>query len=246
MPQEPPVLLVHGFASSFELNWREPGWVDLLGDAGREVLAVDLLGHGTAPKPHDPEAYAALETRVAEALPATGEVDAIGFSMGAATLLRLACQQPERFRRIVVGGIGGGTIGVVRDRAADADPDPDGDEALRDPDALARAVETGEAPPGGIAALFAQFAQVPGNDPKALAACLRRTDAPLTAADVARITCPVLVVIGDKDFAGPAEPLVEALPDARLVTLRNTEHFATPRSFGFIDAALEFLDAAPQ
>ncbi len=23
-----PVLLVHGFASSFERNWREPGWVD--------------------------------------------------------------------------------------------------------------------------------------------------------------------------------------------------------------------------
>jgi hypothetical protein len=53
----------------------------------------------------------------------------------------------------------------------------------------------------------------------------------------------VLVVIGDRDFAAPADPLVEALPDARLVTLRNVDHFATPESFGFIDATLEFLDA---
>ena len=55
----------------------------------------------------------------------------------------------------------------------------------------------------------------------------------------------MLVVIGDRDFAGPADELVEALPDARLVVLRNVDHFATPESFGFIDAALEFLDAVP-
>jgi hypothetical protein len=54
----------------------------------------------------------------------------------------------------------------------------------------------------------------------------------------------VLVVLGDKDFAGPADPLVDALPDARLVTLRNVDHFATPKDFGFIDAALDFLGAA--
>jgi hypothetical protein len=27
--------------------------------------------------------------------------------------------------------------------------------------------------------------------------------------------------------------------------LRNVDHFATPESFGFIDATLEFLDAIP-
>ena len=39
------------------------------------------------------------------------------------------------------------------------------------------------------------------------------------------------------------EPLVDALPDARLVTLRNVDHFATPKDFGCIDAALDFLGA---
>ena len=58
-------------------------------DAGREVIGVDLLGHGTAPKPHDPEAYADLGARVLDALP-DEPVDAIGFSLGAMTLLRVA------------------------------------------------------------------------------------------------------------------------------------------------------------
>ena len=34
-------------------------------------------------------------------------------------------------------------------------------------------------------------------------------------------------------------------PNATLRTLRNVDHFATPEAFGFIDAALEFLDADP-
>src|SRR6202011_2430942 len=82
-----PVLLVHGFASSFERNWREPGWVDLLTEAGREVIALDLLGHGTAAQPHDPQAYADLEACVTDVLPDDRVVDAIGFSLGAQLLL---------------------------------------------------------------------------------------------------------------------------------------------------------------
>ena len=90
------------------------------------------------------------------------------------------------------------------------------------------------------------MARTPGNDPLALAAFLRRpTSWPITDEGLARITAPVLVVLGDDDFAGPADPLVERLPNARLVTLRRTDHFATPKNFAFLDAALDFLDAAP-
>ena len=64
----------------------------------------------------------------------------------------------------------------------------------------------------------------------ALAACLRRPN-PVALTDelLARITNPVLVVLGDRDFAGPAEPLVDRLPDATLVMLRNVDHFSTPK-----------------
>jgi pimeloyl-ACP methyl ester carboxylesterase len=222
-----PVLLVHGFASSFERNWREPGWVDLLADAGRTPIEVDLLGHGNAPKPHDPAAYADLEAGVADALPADGEVDAIGFSLGARVLLGLASRMPERFGRLVAGGVGTNLL-----QAGDHEP-------------VARAIEGLEEPTHPLAQAFARFAQTPGNDAKALAAVMRRPEAPLTAEQLGRVTCPVLVVIGDKDFAGPAEPLVELLPDAKLTVLRGVDHLGTPGDFGFIDAALGFIDAIP-
>ena len=226
------MLLVHGFASSFERNWREPGWVDLLSEAGRQVIGVDLLGHGSADKPYDPDAYADLHEDVAAALPAEPgvTVDAIGFSLGAIQVLRVASHSPERFNRIVVGGVAGSVF------AAPAD----GNEAL------AAAIEAGPSEDShGTVRLFAQFAQSPGNDPKALAACLRRPVAPLAPEEVARVACPVLVVLGDQDFAGPPDALLDALPDARLVTLKGVDHFRTPEAFGFIDAALDFLGATP-
>jgi pimeloyl-ACP methyl ester carboxylesterase len=226
-----PVLLVHGFASSFERNWREPGWVDLLQEGGREVIRLDLLGHGTSEKPHDPAAYANLEDDVARALPAAGQVDAVGFSLGAMLLLRVAAAQPERFGRIVVGGVGANVFGGGGGGEGVAAAIESGAEA------------GGEA--GSIARAFVQFAEGPGNDPKALAACMRRQSTPLKPTDLATITSPVLVVLGDKDFAGPPDPLVDALPDAKLVTLRGADHFGTPKDFRFLDAALEFLEAVP-
>ncbi|MBK9178103.1 MAG: alpha/beta fold hydrolase [Acidimicrobiales bacterium] len=225
---DPPVVLVHGFGGSFATTWQGPGWDALLVDAGRRVIGVDLLGHGSAPRPHDPAAYVDLGARVRAALPAEGKVDAIGFSLGARTLLEVATSLPERFERLVVAGVGDNLF-------QDVDVEP-----------VARAVEGGgDAGDPQLARLFAQYAGAPGNDPAALAACLRRPVGPLDPAALAVVTCPVLVVLGERDFAGPAGPLVAALPDARLVTLPRVDHFATPEAFGFIDAALGFLGAVP-
>ena len=222
-----PVVLIHGFASSFSLNWEESGLSFLLQDAGREVIPVDLLGHGSAPKPHDPAEYADMGARVLAVLPADGKVDAVGFSMGARTLVEVASAHPERFGKLVLAGVGDNLF------------------ASGDKEALAHAIETGDGGPGGVAALFVSFAAGSGNDPKALAACMRREEPPITDEQLARITNETLVVLGDKDFVGKGERLTEALPNATLKYLRNVEHFATPKDFGFIDATLEFLDAVP-
>src|ERR1700712_3947001 len=100
-----PVVLVHGWGGSFLNTWQKSGFTALLEDADRDVIGVDLLGHGEAPKPHDPEAYTDLTTRIVEAIPDT-PIDAVGFSLGALTLLRLACREPHRFNRLVLAGIG--------------------------------------------------------------------------------------------------------------------------------------------
>ena len=197
----------------------------LLEDAGRTVTGVDLLGHGDAAKPHDPAAYAALEDDVLRALP-EGVVDAVGFSLGARTLLILAGRQPSRFRRLVLGGVGDAT---VAGRGA-------GDASGA---AMADAIESGEASHPLMQA-FARFAAGHGNDRQALAACLRRDHPPL--GDLDAVTVPTLVVAGDRDeLAGSPEALAARLPDARAVVLKNVDHLGTANDFGFIDATLEFL-----
>jgi pimeloyl-ACP methyl ester carboxylesterase len=222
-----PVVLVHGWGGSFESTWQRSGFTDLLADAGREVVGIDLLGHGTAPKPHDSAAYADLGTRVLELLP-DEPVDAIGFSLGAMTLLRVAAMHPERFRTLVLAGIGKNVV------------DPEDDHAG---ERIAAAIE-GTAPDSDTHAhVFAQYAHQAGNDPVALAAIMRRPRSPMSPELLTGATCPILVVIGDKDFAGPGEPLVDALPNATLKVLRNVDHFATTEAFGMWDAALEFIDA---
>ena len=224
MADSPSVLLLHGFGTSAARTWGQNGWFDMLGDLGRPVLAPDLLGHGTAPKPHDPAAYADLGAPVAEALP--GEpVDAVGFSLGARTLLGLAADDASRFRRLVVAGVG---ANLFRTNGSDL---------------VARALRGDGDASDPTVRYFAGLADHPDADRLALAALMEARLPPLTAERLAAVTCPTLVVLGDRDFAGPPGPLVDALPDATLVVLPRTDHFATPKSFGFMEAALDFLAA---
>ena len=46
--QGEPMVLVHGFASTKEVNWVHPGWVTTLARAGRRVIALDNRGHGAS------------------------------------------------------------------------------------------------------------------------------------------------------------------------------------------------------
>lgn len=228
------VMLIHGWGGSFEATWQRNGFDALLEDGGKTVIGVDLLGHGTAPKPHDAEAYADLTERVVDALPDDGSpVAAIGFSLGALTLLRTAIQHPDRFERIVLAGIGRNVF----------DRDHSGSQAISEGlDALIAGADPSSL--DQTARLFAQYAQQPGNDLEALAAVMRRpAGLALTPDTVAAVTCPVLVVVGDQDFVRPADDLVAAFPDGRGVTLPKTDHFATTDSFAFFDAALEFVGA---
>jgi pimeloyl-ACP methyl ester carboxylesterase len=219
-----PVLLVHGFASSAEHNWRQPGWLDLLAEAGRETIAVDLLGHGHAPRPTSPAEYESVEARVAADIAGYETLDAVGFSAGAHVLLRLAAADPRRFRRLALLGIGASVL------------------AGGDAESVIAALE-GEPDPENVHGMvFRRLADGLGNDRAALVAFLRRPSRPLTADDLALISGPVLVVLGDQDPAGPGEPLVAALPVAQLVTLRGVDHFATPSDVRCMQAVLRFLD----
>jgi pimeloyl-ACP methyl ester carboxylesterase len=221
----PPVLLLHGLAASSASTWREAGWLDLLADAGRDVVAPDLPGHGATPLP---EGTIDLTAFALDAVPGDAPVDAIGFSLGARTVLLAAAEAPERFRKVVLSGIG--------------------DNLFRDDDSMLRVADALEAgdPDEPMARYFLDHARRSGTDPVGLARLLRETQPTVTDDHLARVTMPVLVVIGERDFAGPGEPLADRLPDATCVTLPGVDHFSTPKQFGFLDAALEFLDAVPR
>lgn len=228
------VMLVHGWGGSFEATWQRNGFTALLEDAGKEIIGVDMLGHGTAPKPHEPEAYDDLPERLIDALPDDGQqVAAIGFSLGAMTLIRTAMRHPERFERLVLAGIGRNIFDRDHSGAQLISEGLDALIAGADPASLDQS-----------ARLFAQYAQQPGNDLEALAAIMRRpSGVEITREALGSITCPVLVVIGADDFAAPGDELADAFPNGRCVTLPKTDHFATTESFGFFDAALEFVGA---
>ena len=152
-------------------------------------------------------------------------VDGVGFSMGSRTLLAMAAMAPDRFGRLVVSGVGRNLF----------------EQDLEQAERIARGV-AGEADADDVhAQTFARYAAEPDQDGRALAAFMRRKHAPLGPEQFARITHPVRVVLGSEDFAGPADPLLEALADASYTELRGCDHFATPKNFGFIDAVMEHL-----
>jgi pimeloyl-ACP methyl ester carboxylesterase len=217
------VVLLHGFASSFDHNWRQTGWVDILSDFGVTVPAIDLPGHGSSHASSNPADYADVENAVRGSLPAAIGIRAVGFSAGAEILLRLACDEPERFDRIVLLGLGDNVF------------------EERDPNAMRAALESNEEPEDVQARLFRRLALSAGNDPMALTAFLRRPREPLTTETLARLDNPCLVVLGDRDFIGGADRLMAALPNGSLVTLQGVDHFATPSDFGAIDATMKFL-----
>ena len=90
------------------------------------------------------------------------------------------------------------------------------------------ALESDEEPDDIQARLFHRLALSAGNDPQSLSAFLRRRRSPVRTEDLAAVTCPVLVVLGDRDMGGRADRLVAELPSATLVMLPGVDHFATP------------------
>lgn len=219
-----PVVLVHGLATPSARTWAEAGWVDLLGELGREVVQIDLPGHGGEPPLADPAGYGDLAGWMAGQLPEE-PVEAIGFSLGARVLLGVAARYPGRIGRLVAAGVGAQLL----------HPDPERGKRI------AAAVAGNPEADDPSAAYFARLAEHDDVDRNALLHIVGSGAGALTADDLARITASVLVVLGDHDDAGPLDPLVAAIPGARGVTLRNTDHFATPKSLGFLDAALDFL-----
>ena len=223
----PTIVFLHGLATTGKRTWADNGWLDLAHDAGRTTITIDLPGHGTQFEPTSDFDGSFLDS-VNGRLPAE-QIDGIGFSLGASILLKLATANPSKFRKIVVAGVGDSLFKPDESRGKKISRAISGNGNLEDPESR----------------YFAQLADQPDINGELIAKCLQNIDLQLSPDDISNLKCPVLVVLGDEDFASPASELLDSLPDGNLVTLRGVDHFATPKDFTFLENALDFLDANP-
>lgn len=115
----PPVLCIHGFASSGKVNWIDTGWVETLTTAGYRAITLDNRGHGASDKPYDPERYYPQDmARDAVALLDHLGIEraaVMGYSMGARIAAFMAFGNEERVASLIFGGMGMNLINGLSD-----------------------------------------------------------------------------------------------------------------------------------
>jgi len=99
----PPVLLLHGWTASADLNWY--GNFDCF-EGERRVIAIDHRGHGRGMRSHEPFRLADCADDAAALLEVLGipRAVAVGYSMGGPIALLLARRHPERVAGLVLAG----------------------------------------------------------------------------------------------------------------------------------------------
>jgi pimeloyl-ACP methyl ester carboxylesterase len=226
-----PIVLVHGFASSKNVNWVYPTWVSELKKNNRRVIALDNRGHGDSSKLYDPEDYhlGIMAGDVTALMDHLGieRADMMGYSMGGRITAMLGQTQPQRIRRAILGGIGIGLIngGGPGKEVAEALEAPSLDD-VTDP----------------VGRTFRAFADQTRSDRRALAACLRGSRRLMTKEEAAAISVPVLIAVGTADeIAGSAQRLAEIIPNSQVLDIPNRDHMRAVGDKVYKAGVLEFL-----
>lgn len=230
-----PIVLVHGFASSKNVNWVYPTWVSELKKNNRRVIALDNRGHGDSSKLYDAEDYhlglmagdvIALMTHLR-----IDRADMMGYSMGGRITALLAETHPQRLRSAIVAGIGMGLIigGGPGENVALA-LEADSIEDVTDP----------------VGRTFRSFADQTRSDRLALAACMRGSRRLMTREEAARIKVPTLIAVGTADeIAGSARDLQQVIEGSEVLDIPNRDHMRAVGDRVYKEGVLDFLSRRP-
>jgi pimeloyl-ACP methyl ester carboxylesterase len=237
-----PLVLLHGAFSAIGTSFGQvlPGLAQ-----GRQVVAVELQGHGRTADIDRPLTLEGMADDVAAAIDQLGiqPADILGYSVGAAVALQLVIRHPEAVRKLVLASVTYTLDGVhpgLMEGLGEMTPEmmhgsPWHDEYVR------------IAPrPEDFPTLFAKKTQMDQ----------QIKDLPDEA--IRAITAPTLLIIGDSDLVRP-EHAVEmfrllgggvfgdtpaGLPDSQLAILPGTSHVSlVNRSELLLPMITSFLDA---
>ena len=194
----PPLVLLHGNGETHRVFDR---MAPLLTPRHR-LVALDSRGCGRSPRGTGPLTIARMADDVDAALAALGleGVDLLGFSDGGNIALELALHHPGRVGRMVVVGANLFPRGL---RASSLWPMHAAQAVL---DVAGRLLPAAR----GAAERWALMTRDPHIDP----------------GDLARVSIPVLVVVGRRDVVRPQHTrlIASSLPDARLATVERAGH----------------------
>ncbi|MES2818367.1 MAG: alpha/beta hydrolase [Pseudomonadota bacterium] len=241
--QGAPVLLLHGLGSS-TLDWEYQTQVLA---ARYRVIALDLRGHGRSDKPVEAYSMAGFASDVADLLDhlQPGPVHLVGISMGGMIGFQLGVDQPERLKSLTIVNSGpevkahspSDYLEIAKRWTL---------SRLFSLESIAKVLGKRLFPkPSQIELRLKIERRWPRNDKRAYLASLDAIIGWGVREHLARLSCPTLVVTGDRDYTPVArkEAYVQELPNARLAVIEDSGH-ATPmdQPERFNTLLLEFLD----
>ncbi|WP_294061937.1 alpha/beta hydrolase [Sphingomonas sp.] len=225
-----PVVLIHGYFSTAQVNWIKYGHAAKLAARGFRVIMPDLRAHGESGKPHDPAAYPPdVLMRDGMALIehlGLSDYDLGGYSLGARTTVRMLANGASP-RRVVLSGMG--LQGLLH-------TDGRGQYFRR------VLTNLGSFERGSSEWLTEAFLKTTKGDPEALLLILQTfVDTPQAA--VAAIVQPTEVISGVDDYDnGSAQQVADLLPHGHFVEVPGNHMSAVTRpELG--DAIAAFLAA---
>jgi len=210
--------------------------------AARQVVAIELQGHGHTADIDRPLSYRQMAADAAALLEALDieKADLVGYSLGGAVALELAMQRPDLVRRLVFAG---GTS-YRRDGLYP--------EMLEEPESAADDLT------GSVwHRAYVRVAPDPSRWPDLVAKNreLDRTFAGWPDEDIQALTVPVLLIIGDSDIVRPEHTMkmfrllgggvigdIAGLPASQLAVLPGTSHVGLLDRVDWLQSMiLEFL-----
>jgi pimeloyl-ACP methyl ester carboxylesterase len=228
-----PLVLLHGGLHSIGLSF---GQVLPPFAATRQVIAVELQGHGRTADTDRPLTVPALASDVVGLLDLlrVERADVFGFSLGGLVATQLAISHPERVGRVVL---------------ASSHIRPDGyHDDVRDPALFA--TSTRMPTEADFAAMRQEYTRL-APDPAHFAAFQEKLGTAVATfpgwspGEVAAIKAPALVMVGDNDFVrvDHADEIRQLIPNSQLAVLANTTHIQlTGRAELIVPIVTRFLD----